>query len=145
MAIVLPKEFQMETVLEQEQEIGFGISISKRSSNSSSLISAVTSANSNLGLGSVQQTRILSARTWRMEGKTLQYRRKCVQHVQLDNGMEKTVLKESGTPCERPPSQADRNIVTLVPLQALVSETSETFQLEFQWISTNDEICNLFS
>ena len=143
MAIVLPKEFQMETVLEQEQEIGFGISISKRSS--SSLISAVTSAYSNLGLCSVRQTSILPARTWRMEGKTLQYRRKCVQHVQLDNGLEKTVLKESGTPCERPPSQADRNIVTLVPLQALVSETSETFQLEFQWISTNDEICNLFS
>lgn len=93
MAIVLPKEFQMETVLEQEQEIGFGISISKRSSNSSSLISAVTSAYSNLGLCSVRQTSILPARTWRMEGKTLQYRRKCVQHVQLGNGLEKTVLK----------------------------------------------------
>lgn len=63
MAIVLPKEFQIESVLEscQEQEIGFGVSLKTESNYP---ISAVRASQRNFELGSyVQKSSILSTMT----------------------------------------------------------------------------------
>lgn len=112
MAIVLPKEFQIESVLEscQEQEIGLGVSMKTECSYPLSAVCAASRRSFELG-SYVHKSNILSTRTWTWKLKL----KKNVFNASssCSNGWE-TVLRER-VHFSANSSAGGQNIVTLVP------------------------------